>query len=444
VDIDASTIWLATRSEDSLKKARELGIHTGLFLGNAKTAWSFVDEYQTKHGTIPSSDIIVSNSGCALRPPEEEERVQLSYLAERLYSRAQFRALQYGLSKAEEELENGNQDDAVKEVNRLSDHLRSSRLAQLQVHELAEIAPDVLALYERVRRGETGIPFPWPRMTDSTLGMWPGTLTFFVARPFSGKTWVGVILALHAWEQGKKVLFVTPEMSRVELAERMVAKYGNFSHRDMVSATLGTLVEKELEKVVRELEEKGRGIAILDDEEKLNPENIEQAIDAFGPDLTVIDSVYMLKVILGKIKKGAGSRGDRRERIIDTVEWLRGLSRRKNMPIVGISQLARTGGHLKKEAAQSVKAGRGTGGLEDTVAISDEVFWACHNLFAMFQDEYMKQDEQMMFVPLKARRMAKLCSVVVKWNMTLMEFDEIGTRVSANDYEDTDVEAFAY
>jgi len=444
VDIDASTIWLATRSEAALKQAKELGINAALFLGNAKAAWSFIDEYQTAHGSIPSTDIITANSGCLIQPPEEVERVQLTYLAEQLYGRAQFRALQYGLGKSEEELENGNQEAAVQEVLRLADHLRSSKFAQLQIHPLSIVAPEVLDLYERVKKGETGVPFPWQTMTDMTLGMWPGTVTFFVARPWMGKTWTGVILALHAWQKGLKVLFVTPEMSRVELAERMVAKYGQFSHRDIVGATLGSLAEKKFKEAIKELEEKGQGIAILDDEERLNPDNIEQAIDAFGPHLTVIDSIYMLKVILGRVKKGPGSRGDRRDRIIDTVEWFRGLSRRKGIPLVGISQLARTGGHLKKEAARAIKAGRGTGGLEDTVAISDEVFWACHNLFAMYQDEYMKQDNQLMYVPLKARRMAKLSSLVVKWDMVTMDFDEIGTRVSVDDYKDAEAGAVPY
>ena len=443
MDIDVSTIWLATRSEESLKQARELGITANLLLGNAKTAWTFIDEYQAQHGAIPSADIIVANSGCPLHPPEEEERVQLTYLVERLFYRAQFRALQYGLGKAVEELENGNQEESVQEVLRLADYLRSGRMSQLHIHRLSEVVPEVLELYERVKRGDTGVPFPWQTMTNVTLGMWPGTVTFFVARPWMGKTWTGVILALHAWEKGLKVLFVTPEMSRVELAERMVAKYGQFAYRDIVGGTLGSFVEKGFRQSIEELREKGRGIAILDDEEKLTPDGIEQAIDAFGPHLTVIDSIYMLKVILGRIKKGPGSRGDRRERIIDTVEWIRGLSRRKKMPMVGISQLARTG-NIKKEAVKSVKAGRGTGGLEDTVAISDEVYWASHNLFAMFQDEYMKQDGQLMYVPLKARRMANLSSLVVKWDLQTMDFSEIGTRVSVDDFSDHAASAVPY
>ena len=443
MDIDASTIWVATRSDDSLKQARELGINASLLLGNAKTAWNFIEEYQNEHGTIPSTEIIVANSGCMLHPPDEEERVQLTYLVDRLFNRAQFRALEYGLGQSVEKLDQGNQEEAVNEVLRLADHLRSGRMSQLHIHRLSEVAPDVLDLYERVKRGETGVPFPWQTMTDVTLGMWPGTVTFFVARPWMGKTWTGVIMAMHAWSKGQKVLFVTPEMSRVELAERMVAKYGELSYRDIVAGTLGSFAEKSFRKTIAELQEKGRGIAILDDEEKLNTDGIEQAVDAFKPDLVVLDSIYMLRVMLGRIKKGAGSKGDRRERIIDTVEWTRGFSRRKEIPVIGISQLARTG-DIKREAVKAVKAGRGTGGLENTVAISDEVYWASHNLFAMFQDEYMRQDKQMMYVPLKARRMAKLSSLVAKWDMDLMDFSEIGTRVSVNEYEDEAASAVPY
>lgn len=443
MDIDSSTIWLATRSETALKEAQNLGITEKLFLGEAKEAWSFVLDYNSKHGTLPSVDIIVANSGYRIEPPEEVERVKLSYLAERLFGRVQFRALQYGLGKAEEELEGGDYEKSITEVLKLAKYLQESKLSQLQIHSLSEIVPEVLAQYQRIKKGEIGVPFPWQKMTQITLGMWPGTVTFFVARPWMGKTWTGIILALHAWECGERVLFVTPEMSRIELAERMVSKYGKFAYKDVVSATLGMFAEEKFEKVIDELKEKGRGIAVLDDEEKLNSEGIERAIEAFEPTFVVIDSIYMLKVMLGKIKKGPGSVGDRRDRIIDTVEWLRGLSRRMQLPVVGISQLARTG-NIKREAVRSVKAGRGTGGLENTVAISDEVFWASHNLFAMFQDEYMRQDSQMMYVPLKARRMAKVSSVLVKWDMVTMEFDEIGSSVSSDDYQDTEADDVPY
>ena len=57
----------------------------------------------------------------------------------------------------------------------------------------------------------------------------------------------------------------------------------------------------------------------------------------------------------------------------------------------------------------------------------------------MFQDDDMKLDKQMLYVPLKARRMAKWSAVVAQWDMDNMNFDQIGTKVessSNNEYSD--------
>jgi replicative DNA helicase len=346
-------------------------------------------------------------------------------------------------------LDDGEQTAARDEVLRLADHLRSDRMTQLQIHTLGDVAPEVVAMYERVKRGEIGVPFPWQIMTDMTLGMWPGTLTFFVARPGVGKTWTAVITALHAWKVAKvKVLIVSPELGRVELGERLISAHGQFSYRDIVSGTLGDLAEQKLVSLASDLAKGGGdGLFILDDEDKLSPDYIEQAIEATEPALVLIDSLYMLRVEQGKIKSGAGSRGDRMERVVETVNWMRGVSRRKRpfaptgLPVVGIHQLSREG-RPKREAVQALKSGRSTGGLEDTVALSDALFWNAHNLFAMYQDPYMRQDKQLMYVPLKARRQATMSSLVIRWDMDAMDFQEIGTKVTdAEGYKDQEEEA---
>lgn len=452
MNLDAATLWTATRSDGHLKKLRDRGITKKMLNGEpAQAAWDFIAEYYEKHGTVPSAGIVAEQTGAQVAAPAEEDKVAEGFLIDMLYERAEFRALNYGMSKAEKALENGDQKEAVGEVIRLADHLRQKRADQLHIHSLGDVAPEVLDLYERVKRGETGIPFPWQTMTEMTLGMWPGTLTFFVARPGVGKTWTAVILALHAWKEAKKrVLIVSPEMGRVELGERMVSKYGSFAYKDMVSATLGDFGERRLREVVKELQEAGDGLFILDNEEKLEPSYIEQAIESVQPEFVVFDSLYMLKVWKGKVKSGPGSRGDRHERVNDTIDWMRGLSRRSwsfapdGLPCVGIHQLSREG-KVKKEAARSLKAGRGTGGLEDAVALSDALFWNAHNLFAMYQDQYMRQDKQLLYAPLKARRQAKMCSLVIKWDMESMEFDEIGTRVVEQDeFSDDDAGQVPY
>jgi len=446
VDLDATTLWIATRSPDAFKRVRDMGVDADLMVGSGKAAWKFVTEYWAAHGEIPGVTIIAENTGAAIRPPEEGEEVALGYLVERLHERAIHRALKYGLVKSLEALEQDKQDDAVTEVIKLSDHLRKRRIAQVQLRTLGQIAPEVYELYQRTKKGEIGIPFPWPTMTQMTMGLWPGTLTFFVARPGVGKTWTAVIMALHAWSAGKKVLIVSPELSRVELGERLVSKYGKFAYTDMVSATLGVMGEAALKRQVEELERIGENFFVLDDEDHIGPESIEQAIEVVEPDIVFVDSIYMMRVADGKVKKGAGSKGGRYDRILETIDWLRGTSRRYHVPVVGISQLSRDA-KMKKESADQIKRGKGTGGLEDAVAMTDTLFMDAHNLFALFQDQDLMLDKQLIYVPLKVRRSAMRSHVVIKWDMTEMDFSEIGTFVpnssggsAGSGYEDKDYE----
>ncbi len=434
MDLDATALWFATRSPDAFKRANEAGLSDELLGGSAKEGWKFLTDYRSKHGELPGIGIIAENSGCVIRPPEDGEEVTLAYLVERLHERAIYRALKYGLGKGFEAIEADKQDEAVTEVIKLADHLRKRRVSQLQLRTLAQIAPEVYAQYERTKRGEIGVPLPWPTMTAMTLGLWPETLTFFVARPGVGKTWTAVFIALHAWSLGLKVLIVSPELGRVELGERLVAKYGQFAYGDMITARLGSMNESILRDKVKELEEKGQNLWVLDDEEHLTPEAIEQTIETVEPDIVLVDSIYMMKVAKGQVKgKGPGSgsgKGGRYDRILETVDWLRSSSRRYKRPVVGISQLSRDA-KTKKSAADQIKKGQGTGGLEDAVAMTDTLFMDAHNLFALYQDKDLRLDKQLIYVPLKVRRQASVSHVVINWDMTTMSFDEIGTYVPA-------------
>ena len=332
----------------------------------------------------------------------------------------------------------GDQEEAIRRYLAVADSLRQERLRKGKVRTIADLMPEVEQMYERTKRGEMGVPFPWPTMTEMTLGLWPGTLTFFVARPGVGKSWTAVIIAWHAWMQGYKVLIVSPEMSGVELGERVVSKHGSLSYGDVVGATLGMYEEQRLMETFQTLKttDAAENFRIIDDEDRLEPAYIEDAIDDLKPDVVLVDSVYMMKVQEGRVKSGAGSKGDRMERMVSTVSWLRRMARRTQIPIVGVSQLAREGGKIKKKTKEKVKRGESTGGLESTLAMTDTILWDVHNLFALYQDDDMKLHNQMMYVPLKVRRRAKIAGVVASWDMTTMEFNEIGTKVETEEHVD--------
>ena len=442
MDLDSAALWFATRDPEALKKARDISLREELFRGPGRVAWRFVLDYEEKHHDIPPPRLIFENSGQQVS--EVEQGVTLTYVLDRMHERAEFRALKYGLDKSLEHLEQGDQKEAVEEVHKLDAHLRDSALKKVRLHTLADVMPEVREMYERTKRGETGIKLPWPTMTKVTMGLWPQTLTFFVARPGVGKSMTLINIGDHAhFVDGHTVLIVSPEMSRTELGERHVAIRGKHNYSDVVSGTLGVFAEPKFLKTIETIQA-DEGYWILDDEERLEPSYIEEAIYATDPDLVLIDSVYMLRVAEGKVKSGAGSRGSRQDRILSTVDWLRSLCRKTNKPFVAVSQLAR-GGDVKKGAKAVLKKGTGSGGLENAVAMTDQLFWDAHNLFAMYQDDDMKDDKQMLYVPLKARRQAHISSVVTRWDMAAMNFEEIGTKVeSEKKYEDSQFEDVVY
>lgn len=435
MDLDAAAIGLATKNESGFRRAREI-LSDQLLLKSGKRAWVFVQDYFTEHGQLPPPSVVREQTGVNVELVEDGTAID--WVVDQLLDRHKFRALEHGYSTGIEFLEQGDKENAEAEVHKLSDHLKGLSIQRARIHTLAEIAPEVRDIYERTKRGETGVQFPWETMTRMTMGMWPGTLTMFVARPSVGKTWTMVLVCIcAAFDQKLKVLLVSPEMNRVEMGERFIVKHGGFNYGDVVSATLGKFAEPQFFSTIKEIEQspEAQNLFILDDEDKLEPSFIEEAIDATDADLVGIDSAYMLKVARKGIKSGPGSRGDRQERMVSTVDWMRSTSRKKQKAICAISQLARTG-KVKKSAKETLKKGLGTGGLEDTLAFSDTLFQDCHNLFALYQDDDMKLDHQMLFVPLKARRQALWSAVVTRWDMDEMNFDEIGTSVISDDKDD--------
>jgi len=53
--------------------------------------------------------------------------------------------------------------------------------------KIFDLGPGVIDLYRKVAGGYRGIALPWPTLDNMTAGMWPKTLTMFVARPGVGK-----------------------------------------------------------------------------------------------------------------------------------------------------------------------------------------------------------------------------------------------------------------
>jgi len=246
----------------------------------------------------------------------------------------------------------------------------------------------------------------------------PGTCCFIANDIVAHNTFAITIILRHAWQEGYRVLMVSPEMSAEEIAERGFSIQLHTCYRDIVSGSLGEFREDTFFEGIREL--KGMdGFYILDATDKMEPRAIEAAIDIVKPDVVGMDSVYM-------IRSGPGNRYDR---MLVTVDWLREVAKRKDIPVIALTQ-------FNKEAAN-----RKHGGTMETFAMTDTITWDAHNLFGLKQDEDMKKDKRMEFMAIKVRRPAFKQNVHTNWDFDIMDFSEIGKDGQPRDmgYDDDEV-----
>ena len=270
---------------------------------------------------------------------------------------------------------------------------------------LLAMGPQVLEMYDRVAHGYSGVPLPWPTINAMTSGMWPKTMTMFVARPGIGKTFLAVIAARYAWQQGVRTLIVSPEMSKMEIAERFFSIHSTVSYLHMIKGTVGEYEMPRLQEACAVCQA-AEGLWIMDAEDDLSPRGIEAAIRACRPGLVAIDSLYDLRI-----------KGERRDKLLVALEWFKGAVKRFDLAGVGFVQLNR---------AAEISEKKGGGVRLGTIALADEIGQDSHAVFALEQDKDMRADRWLKIKPLKLRRgVSSTESVSVRWDFDLMQFAEL-------------------
>jgi len=268
-----------------------------------------------------------------------------------------------------------------------------------------ELGDGVLEMYRKVAGGYRGIPLPWPTLDNMTAGMWPKTVTMFVARPGVGKTFVAVIAARHAWQQGCRTLIVSPEMSKEEIAERFFVVEADVSYLDVMRGQLSDFSLPKLEDTIERSRTK-ENLWIMDSNDDLSLRGIEAAVRACRPHLVAVDSIYDLKIS-----------GDRRERALAALEWMKRGAKALDFACVGFAQQNR---------AAELSEKKGGGARLGTIALADEIGQDVHAVYALEQSKDDKADKVLRFKTLKLRRGHILREVVrANWDFDGMNYDEI-------------------
>lgn len=161
-----------------------------------------------------------------------------------------------------------NVPDAERALNQLVEEADSALVAAVERREsltqisAGDAARAALQEIETIRRdgSPVGARCGISDIDDMLGGFRPGQMIIVGARPGMGKTAVAVAIARGCAQRGSGTLFVSLEMSAIEISQRMMAdmafKAGRgieFDH--IVNATLGSSSMSELVRISRELDE---------------------------------------------------------------------------------------------------------------------------------------------------------------------------------------------
>jgi len=364
----------------------------------AREAFKKIKGYYDETGKIAPVQLVVADQAML----KGTDGIDAKFAAVRLRRRRAFHDMADPLSQAEAAREKGDILASVGPLERAAAIARSATPMAI-VKSMTEDLDKLKKLYGDAKDGVTGIPFPWQALNLMTMGMHPETLTYFVGRPWSGKTFVIILIARHAWINGHRVLIISPEMSREEIQERFFTISAGVSYPLTVRGALGDLAEQKYFETMDAMHGSD-GLFIVDD--RLDPKDLEMAIMDCDPALVAVDSAY-------KIKAGRGSRLERSPAV---VEWLiDDVAKRFKIAVAASTQFGRS---AEKKKSYTL----------DTIGFTDVIGQDAHNVFGLTQTEDMKADGILGISPLKVRRMALLFEkemVKINWNLEMGIFDEI-------------------
>jgi replicative DNA helicase len=203
---------------------------------------------------------------------------------------------------------------------------------------ISESIMDILEDYQGIKSQDAmlGIPFPWPALNSETMGMQPGQVFLFYARPKNMKTFLALKVATDAYKvHRKRVLFVTKEMSIKEIRTRAAALLAEVPFQGVRKGTLSeeheeifidTVLHLKLLDIAKEDEDRHPYLLICSTDPKLGLTGIEAKIEEYEPDLVVIDGIYFFV--------NSSGRQQRWEATTDLTLATKELAQNRNIPLL--------------------------------------------------------------------------------------------------------------
>ena len=207
---------------------------------------------------------------------------------------------------------------------------------------LIPISNVLIDVYDRLTElaaSESAIPGLSTGLTDldrAISGLNKSDLILLAARPGMGKTSMALNILLEAGKKsGKNVAFFSLEMSREQLALRLISSECFVDNKKLVT---GKLTEEDWEKVAVAADSLNRSRIFIDDDSSVSVADISakcHRMDNLG--LVIIDYLQLMQSAGGRTYSGE----NRQQVVSDISRALKIMAKELDVPVLCLSQLSR-------------------------------------------------------------------------------------------------------
>lgn len=199
----------------------------------------------------------------------------------------------------------------------------------------------------------------FPRLDHMLGGLRPGTLNILAARPGMGKTALAINIAVNVAElTNKNVNIFSLEMSKSEIASRILAQKSSVTSRDIQTANISDEKQIELGKVCFQL---GKMPIYINDSAAMNPAAMMSACKLLKSrqqlGLVIVDYLQLMSI------PNKSANASRQTEVAEISRGLKVLAKELEVPIIALSQLSR-GTEGREEHTPQLSDLRDSGAIE--------------------------------------------------------------------------------
>lgn len=308
-----------------------------LFNKDYREAYTYIRQYFNDHATVPTVRIMSADCPAIKLVTVEEpwddliKRVETKYLSG---------ILAEGLSEVSDSYESGDIGEVINFLGVLVSKVHTVIPNKRDV-DATKTGEERLARYQERRDNPgvmVGVPSGYPTIDKATQGFQPGQLITATGLPKVSKSALAMTFAMAAQEYGKRVLYLTFEMTCSEQTNRLDAYRAGFNDNKLNS---GELTNEDMENLRRSIHITESLPPLIFSEDTDTVTAIGAKIDVTEADVVIVDGVYMMEDEHGESKGSP-------QALANIVQGLKFLAMRRKICIIAVTQStpARTKGEV--------------------------------------------------------------------------------------------------